>query len=85
MKSIKPVVIRGGRHVIYWRSDVDSSEDEQSYSILLSVCRSHVKTWSIDTINVTTLLPHVEELSGVNTCMYYIGNAFPYFAYHLDK
>lgn len=72
---------RGKRRVsivIYCNSDEDFSANEPSYSSFLSVRRRYVNKMSIDKVNDATFLWHIEEVSGINTCMYHIGRAFTY-------
>lgn len=64
-------------------SEDDTSEEEPFYSTILSVRRRHVKTRIIDTVNEVELVPHVEEVPEIHTCMYYIGGAITNFPFHI--
>lgn len=83
-QSIRTYSLKRVRSVVYGTSDEDTTGKEQYYSTLLWVPRRHVKTWRIHTVNKATLLGRVEEIPGINTCMYFIGWIFTYFPFRLE-
>lgn len=73
-----------GRRVVCSSSD----EEELSTSNLVqnapATSLRATPHWNIDNINKTTLLRHMEDMPGINSCMYYIGGAFTFFSYHIE-
>lgn len=73
-----------------WRIIYSSSDDECSTSQKRNQTRALDKspiqsTWTIDKFNESTLLRHLDDLPGTNSCMFYVGGGFTVLPYYEEE